>query len=158
MCTIICEDRPVTEQTMVAHRSHRRFHRVSHHPPARRWHRASMKCRVDSMGWETTTSTTVTTITAVQAHPLMCRTATVLTIWRHLLHVKRNRWEWFFARISISYVEFMFRRNHRCVTRFLPPNKFVHLPRYDILMNYCIILLFIKEMYRNVIILVSSFF
>ena len=51
-----------------------------------------------------------------------------------------------------------FRRNHRCVTRFLPPNKFVHLPRYDILMNYCIILLFIKEMYRNVIILVSSFF
>lgn len=102
MCTIICEDRLVTEQTMVAHRSHRRFHRVSHHPPARRWHRASMKCRVDSMGWETTTSTTVTTITAVQAHPLMCRTATVLTIWRHLLHVKRNRWEWFFARISIS--------------------------------------------------------
>lgn len=51
-----------------------------------------------------------------------------------------------------------FRRNHRYVTRFLPPNKFVHLPRYDILMNYCIILLFIKEMYRNVIILVSSFF
>lgn len=136
MCTIICEDRRVTEQTMVAHRSHRRFHPVSRHPPARQWHRASMKCRVDSMGWETTTSTTVTTITAVQAHPLMCRTATVLTIWRHLLHVKRNRWEWFFARISISLNSF--RRNYHCVHAF-SPNKFLHLPWYDILMNYYVL-------------------
>lgn len=28
------------------------------------------------------------------------------------------------------------------------PNKFVHLPRYDILMNYCITLLFIKDVQK----------